>query len=86
MLDGETHEIALQEGETILHAARRQGLEPPFACEDGYCGCCMAMVKEGDVEMLHNDGGVDAKQIAQGWVLTCQGVPKSPKVRVEYPE
>ena len=86
LLDGATHEVALQEGETILHAARRQGLEPPFACEDGYCGCCMAMVKEGEVEMLHNDGGVDAKQIAQGWVLTCQGVPKTPKVRVEYPE
>jgi 3-ketosteroid 9alpha-monooxygenase subunit B len=86
VLDGATHEITLQEGETILHGARRQGLEPPFACEDGYCGCCMAMVKEGDVEMMHNDGGVDAKQIAAGWVLTCQGVPKSPKVRVEYPE
>ncbi|MDH4016365.1 MAG: ferredoxin--NADP reductase [Actinomycetota bacterium] len=85
-LDGSEHEVALQEGETILHGARRLGLEPPFACEDGYCGCCMAMVKEGDVEMLHNDGGVDANQIAQGWVLTCQGVPKTPKVRVEYPE
>lgn len=86
VLDGATHEIVLQEGETLLHAARRQGLEPPFACEDGYCGCCMAMVKEGQVDMLHNDGGVDAKQMAQGWVLTCQGVPKTPKVRIEYPE
>ena len=86
LLDGETHDVMLQEGETILHAARRQGLEAPFACEDGYCGCCMAMVKEGEVEMLHNDGGVDAKQIAAGWILTCQGVPKSPKVRIEYPE
>jgi len=85
-LDGKEQEFALQEGETILHGVRRMGLEPPFACEDGYCGCCMAMVKEGDVEMLHNDGGVDANQIAQGWVLTCQGVPKSAKVRVEYPE
>ena len=86
VLDGATHQVELQEGETILHGARRQGLEPPFACEDGYCGCCMALVKEGDVEMLHNDGGVDKKQIEQGWVLTCQGVPKSATVRVEYPE
>ncbi len=85
-LDGATHEVTLQDGETILHAARRVGLEPPFACEDGYCGCCMALVKEGDVEMLHNDGGVDAKQIEQGWVLTCQGVLKSPTAKVEYPE
>ena len=46
----------------------------------------MARVKEGDVEMKMNDGGIDDAQIAQGWVLTCQGVPKSAKCTVEYPD
>ena len=85
VLDGKTTEIALGEGETILAAARRLGLEPPFACEEAYCGCCMAKVVEGKVEMLMNDGGIDQRQIDQGWVLTCQGVPKG-NARIEYPD
>ena len=84
-LDGKETEIVLGEGETILAAARREGLEPPFACEEAYCGCCMAKVVEGAVDMLMNDGGIDQRQIDEGWVLTCQGVPKG-KVRVEYPD
>lgn len=86
VLDGKTTEISCGPGETILQAARRAGLEPPFACEEAYCGCCMARLKSGEVEMKMNDGGIDDAQIEQGWVLTCQGVPKSPKCTVEYPD
>ena len=60
-------------------------MEPPFACEEAYCGCCMAKVTEGDVDMLMNDGGIDQRQIDEGWVLTCQAVPKG-KAKVEYPD
>jgi len=86
LLDGRSRDVACAEGETLLSASRRAGLEPPFACEEGYCGCCMARVVEGHVEMKRNDGGVDASQIAQGWVLTCQGVPATARVRIEYPD
>jgi 3-ketosteroid 9alpha-monooxygenase subunit B len=85
-LEGETRELTLEPGETILQAVRREGMDPPFACEDAYCGCCMARVLEGKVEMLRNDGGIDAGQIAEGWVLTCQGIPASQNCRVEYPD
>lgn len=84
-LDGSETEITLGEGETILAAARRVGLEPPFACEEAYCGCCMAKVTAGDVEMLMNDGGIDQRQIDEGWVLTCQAVAKG-VARIEYPD
>ena len=84
-LDGKETEVVVAEGETILAAARRVGLEPPFACEEAYCGCCMAKVIEGEVEMLMNDGGIDQRQIDEGWILTCQGIAKS-KVRVAYPD
>ena len=84
-LDGCETEIVVAEGETILTAARRLGLEPPFACEEAYCGCCMAKVTSGDVEMLMNDGGIDQRQIDSGWVLTCQGVVKGPAT-IEYPD
>jgi 3-ketosteroid 9alpha-monooxygenase subunit B len=84
-LDGKETDITVAEGESILAAARRAGLEPPFACEEAYCGCCMAKVTEGEVEMLMNDGGIDQRQIDEGWILTCQGIAKG-KVRVEYPD
>ena len=84
-LDGNETEVEVGEGETILAAARRVGLEAPFACEEAYCGCCMAKVVEGDVEMLTNDGGIDQRQIDQGWVLTCQGIVKG-RARIEYPD
>jgi 3-ketosteroid 9alpha-monooxygenase subunit B len=86
ILDGTTTEISCAPGEAILHAARRAGLEPPFACEEAYCGCCMAMVKAGQVEMKMNDGGIDQAQIDQGWVLTCQGMPQGSSCTVEYPD
>jgi 3-ketosteroid 9alpha-monooxygenase subunit B len=84
-LDGQETEVAVGEGETILVAARRAGLEPPFACEEAYCGCCMAKVVEGDVDMIMNDGGIDQKQVDDGWILTCQGIVKG-SARVEYPD
>lgn len=84
-LDGTETEIVVAEGETVLAAARRAGLEPPFACEEAYCGCCMAKVTAGEVEMLMNDGGIDQRQIDDGWVLTCQSVLKS-AATVEYPD
>ena len=46
----------------------------------------MAHVKEGQVEMILNDGGLDPEQVAEGWVLTCQGLAKSRSVRVDYPD
>ena len=84
-LDGTETEVSVAEGETILTAARRAGLEAPFACEEAYCGCCMAKVVEGEVDMLMNDGGIDQRQIDEGWVLTCQGIVKG-RVRIEYPD
>jgi Na+-transporting NADH:ubiquinone oxidoreductase subunit NqrF len=45
----------------------------------------MAKVTSGDVDMLMNDGGIDQRQIDEGWVLTCQTVAKSP-TKIEYPD
>ena len=84
-LDGKETVIEMGEGETVLAAARRAGLEPPFACEEAYCGCCMAKVVSGQVEMRMNDGGIDQRQIDEGYILTCQGIPKG-DARIEWPD
>jgi hypothetical protein len=46
----------------------------------------MAFVKQGKVEMLLNDGGLDDDRVAEGWVLTCQSRVRSPGAQVDYPD
>ena len=41
--------------ETLLESARRAGLSPPFSCEAGNCGTCMAKLSEGSATMKVND-------------------------------
>jgi 3-ketosteroid 9alpha-monooxygenase subunit B len=84
-LDGAEHEIDVRAGETLVQAARRAGLEPPTSCEEGYCACCMARLRQGSGQLKANDVLTPA-QLAEGWVLTCQLLPTSSRLRVEYPD
>ena len=70
-------------GETLLESARRAGLSPPFSCEAGNCGTCMARLVEGAATMRTNDV-LEDDEIADGYILTCQAVPDTPSVLVEY--
>jgi 3-ketosteroid 9alpha-monooxygenase subunit B len=85
VLDGATHEVPYEAGETVLAAVRRAGLDAPFSCEEGYCSCCMAKLAEGDVKMAVNDC-LTPDLLQEGWVLTCQSRCQSRKIRVEYPD
>jgi ferredoxin-NADP reductase len=70
-------------GDTILDTARRAGLSPPFSCEQGNCATCMAHLDEGSVTMRVNNA-LSPDEVSDGWVLTCQSVPTSPTVVVDY--
>lgn len=82
-LDRRKHVIRYQAGDTILGAARRAGLSPPFNCEAGSCATCMAHLDEGKVTMRANDA-LSPDEVEEGWVLTCQAVPISREVVVDY--
>ena len=82
-LDRRKHTIGYQPGDTILDAARRAGLSPPFSCERGNCATCMAHLDEGSVTMRANNA-LSADEVEAGWVLTCQAVPTSREVVVDY--
>ena len=75
--------LAYQRGDTILETARRAGLNPPFSCEQGNCATCMAHLDEGDVTMRANNV-LSSDDLAEGFVLTCQGLPTSRRVVVDY--
>lgn len=84
-LDGSTQQVAYTAGETVLGAIRRAGVEPPFSCTDGYCGCCMAKLEDGEVKMANNDFLSD-EDVAAGWILTCQSCPITASCEVTYPD
>ncbi len=70
-------------GETLLETARRAGLAPPFSCEAGNCGTCMARITEGSATMRINKA-LDDDEVAEGYILTCQGVPDTAAITVCY--
>jgi len=83
LLDRQKASVARVENETLLESARRAGLSPPFSCEAGNCGTCMAKLVEGRATMRVNDA-LDDDEVADGYILTCQGVPETESVTVEY--
>jgi ferredoxin len=82
-LDRRKHELAYQAGDTVLEAARRGGLQPPYQCESGSCATCMAHLDEGAVRMRVNNA-LTAEEVEEGWILTCQSLPTSARVVVDY--
>jgi 3-ketosteroid 9alpha-monooxygenase subunit B len=82
-LERRKHRVGYEPGDTILDTARRAGLKPPFSCQAGNCGTCMAHLAQGTVTMRANNV-LRADEVAQGWILTCQSIPTSREVVVDY--
>lgn len=82
-LDRQTTTASYRKGETLLQTVRSAGLRAPASCETGSCGTCMARVVEGTAHMLNNDA-LDDDEVEEGWVLTCQSLPTSRRVRMSY--
>lgn len=82
-LAGRKHTIDYTLGDTILDATRRAGLKAPFSCESGSCATCMAHLDAGAASMRVNNALTPA-EVDDGWVLTCQAIPTSTEVFVNY--
>ncbi|MBD7978721.1 ferredoxin--NADP reductase [Serpens gallinarum] len=83
-LDGQQHQLECEAGETLLAAMERAGLKPPSACRVGGCASCMCTLEKGQVELLVNDA-LDASELDEGWILTCQAVPTSDQLHIRFP-
>ena len=71
------------DGENILDAGLRNGVDLPFSCKGGVCATCKARLIEGAVDMDLNQA-LQADEIENGYILTCQSHPISKKVVVDF--
>lgn len=70
--------IEVEDGQTLLQAALRQGVWLPFACGHGTCGTCKVQVLEGFVD--HGEASTFALMEVErdeGKVLACCCYPES---------
>ncbi len=69
--------------DNILDAALEAGADLPFACKGGVCSTCKCRVLDGNVEMKINYA-LNDKEVSQNLVLSCQAVPTTDKVKVDF--
>lgn len=83
IVDGKRRDVPVAEGEAILDAALRAGLDLPFACKGGMCSTCRAKIVEGSAAMDVNYA-LEPWELEAGFVLTCQARPTSARVVVDF--
>ena len=69
--------------DNVLDTALIAGADLPFACKGGVCSTCKCKVIEGSVKMKVNYA-LDEKEVSEQLVLSCQAVPTSKKVILNF--
>ena len=85
IIDGgkEFHFTMDDDFDNILDGAIAAGADLPFACKGGVCSTCRCKIISGTVEMKINYA-LDENEVAKGLILSCQAVPTSKNVVVEF--
>ena len=85
IIDGgkEFHFVMGEDFDNILDGAIAAGADLPYACKGGVCSTCRCKVVEGTTEMKLNYS-LEADELAKNYVLSCQAVPTSKKVVVDF--
>ena len=85
VLDGgkEFHFTMDETCDTLLDSALAAGADLPFACKGGVCSTCKCRLVEGTVEMKINYA-LEESELRNNFVLSCQAVPTSEKVVVDF--
>ena len=83
VLDGRSTTVTVAPDTPVLDGAQKVRPDLPFACKGGVCGTCRALVTDGEVRMRRNYA-LEQKEVDAGYVLTCQALPVSDAVTVDY--
>ena len=83
ILDGRSSTLTLPAGTPILDGAQKSRPDLPFACKGGVCGTCRAKIVKGRAVMRRNYA-LEPREIDAGYVLTCQALPQTDEITVDY--
>ncbi len=83
ILDGMRHRFVVPPGGRVVDAALAAGIRVPYSCKGGMCCTCRAKLVEGEAEMTLNYS-LEPWEIERGFILTCQAVPKSDRLVLDY--
>jgi len=85
IVDGgkEFHYTMTKEYDNLLDAALGAGADLPFACKGGVCATCKCKVLEGEVAMKVNYA-LEKEEVDRNFVLSCQSVPLTDKVKLDF--
>jgi ring-1,2-phenylacetyl-CoA epoxidase subunit PaaE len=83
VLDGIERRFMVPRGGRVVDAALAAGIRVPYSCKGGMCCTCRAKLVAGKVEMVRNYS-LEPWELALGFVLTCQAVPVSQRIVVDY--
>jgi ring-1,2-phenylacetyl-CoA epoxidase subunit PaaE len=83
ILDGLRHRFMVPPGAQVVDAALAAGVRVPFSCKGGMCCTCRARVVEGAADMVTNYS-LEPWEIERGFILSCQAVPKSERLVLDY--
>ncbi len=68
--------FTVNEGESVLNAALRQGVMLPYSCKNGTCGSCKGHLESGEVHYpFHPPMALSREEIGEGCALLCQAEP-----------
>src|SRR5438874_1343545 len=66
-------EIEVNEDETVLNAAFRQGVSLTHGCREGQCSACKSFLLDGDIEMeRYSTFALPEYESDEGYVLLCR--------------
>jgi ring-1,2-phenylacetyl-CoA epoxidase subunit PaaE len=83
-LGGRTTRCELRpEDDSLLEAVLRDRPDVPYACTDGVCGTCRAKLTSGTAAMAR-DYALEPEEKSGGFVLTCQSLPTSDEVALDF--
>jgi ring-1,2-phenylacetyl-CoA epoxidase subunit PaaE len=83
VLDGIERRFSIARGVRVVDAALAAGIRVPYSCRGGMCCTCRAKLIAGRVEMAVNYS-LEPWELARGFVLTCQAVPVSERIVIDY--
>ncbi len=80
------HAFQVENGESVLDAALRQGIALPYGCRNGACRSCKGKIIEGAARYPEGTPkALTPMDIAQGFALFCQARPRS-DLRIDVEE